>query len=771
MKKRTFAAAAAVCMVLALAACTEGRDAVEGGDVTGTGDACAGCHGTGAPWAPAPDSRGNVERAFRGVGAHQVHLAGGALGGPVACVTCHRIPDLLESVGHIDSALPAEVRFVGIAIARGLVPEVVADGTGEKAVVTCRNVACHGAGLDGGTNVTPTWNAQDPAAEVACGSCHGLGPAVLRDGTAHPAGANCANCHETVAADGSIARPDLHIDGKVQARGGTTCNSCHGSEANAAPPVDLAGNTDTTVRTVGAHQAHLKAAELAAALTCADCHPVPSELDAPGHLDGTTQIVFGAAAKADGATPTWDASAETCAGSYCHGATLDGGSLAAPKWTKVDGTQDACGACHGLGPATLRTGGAHPAGVDCAACHDTVGADGKIAKPAQHIDGVVQVSSAGACNSCHGNDTNAAPPVDTTGGEDTALRSVGAHQAHLQALGGIAAPVGCASCHTVPVGVGDAGHMDGAVQVAFKGVSIAAGAEPAWDSGTATCANTYCHGATMDGGALTAPVWTTVDGSQVACGSCHGLPPGGAHPQDVPACGTCHRDTATADGGLKEDVSKHIDGTVQYTGSPVCNTCHGGIENDAPPADLDGRNDTALRTVGAHQAHLRATGGITAPLHCDACHVVPATWTSPGHMDTLRPAELTFGALAKTGGLAPAWDGATGTCTNTYCHGADLVGGQHQAPTWTVVDGTQAACDSCHGRPPKTRKHPGNFGDHDGIGNDCSWCHMGVANTQGTAILDTLKHLDGKVDVAIQNGTWDAGTGTCDPMCHGPEQW
>lgn len=770
MKKRTLGVAMATCMVVGLAACTEGRDAPAVGDVPGA-EACAGCHGTEAPWAPAPDSRGNVERTFRGVGAHQAHLAGGALGRAVPCVTCHRVPDLLESGGHIDSALPAEVRFIGIAIARGLLPEVLADDNGDQAVVTCRNVACHGAGLDGGTNVAPTWNGADPAGQVACGSCHGLGPEVLRDGTAHPSGQNCSICHETVASDGTIARPDLHIDGQVQARGGTTCNSCHGSEANAAPPVDLAGNTDTAVRTVGAHQAHLKASDLSMPLNCADCHPVPSELEAPGHLDGTTQVAFGAAAKADGATPAWDAIAETCAGSYCHGATLDGGTLTAPKWTKVDGTQDACGTCHGRPPATLRAGGPHPSGANCSACHDTVALDGTIAKPAQHVDGVVQTTASGACNGCHGNDVNDAPPVDTQGRQDTALRSVGAHQAHLQALNGLSNPVPCASCHQVPATVGAAGHIDGAVQVAFAGLSTADGAVPAWDGDTVTCTNTYCHGGTRDGGARTAPTWTTVDGSQVVCGSCHGLPPGGDHPQDVPACGTCHRETATADGGLKADVSKHIDGTVQYTGSPVCNTCHGGVDNDAPPADLDGRTDTALMTVGAHQAHLRGTSSITTPLHCDACHVVPAVWTSPGHMDTLRPAEVPFGALAKTGGLAPSFDRASGKCTNTYCHGADLVGGKFGQPVWNVVDDTQDRCDSCHGRPPKTGRHPSNFEDHADYANDCSWCHMGITNGQGSAILDLVKHLDGKVDVAIRNGTWDAATGTCDPMCHGPEQW
>ena len=58
------------------------------------------------------------------------------------------------------------------------------------------------------------------------------------------------------------------------------CKSCHGSVDNPAPPQDLAGNTATTFKTVGAHQAHIKNTVLSTALTCTDCHPVVGSVDA-----------------------------------------------------------------------------------------------------------------------------------------------------------------------------------------------------------------------------------------------------------------------------------------------------------------------------------------------------------------------------------------------------------------------------------------------------------------------------------------------------------
>ena len=941
MFKRILGITAIGWLALGVTACSEYRDDL--GDVAPR-EACAGCHGVEAPWAPAPDSRGNYDPIFRGVGAHQAHVLGGELGAKVPCATCHLVPDRVNSKGHIDSELPAEVRFANTAVAKGDKPELVVDGTGELAKVTCRNVACHGAGMDGGSNVEPQWNSDNPKAQVTCGSCHGIGPALTRTGAVHPAGKDCFTCHETVAEDGTIANWELHIDGKVQIRGiagcnschgnddnpapptdlngesdtsiktvgahqahlqdmalataltctdchpavttvdspghmdGTTqisfgsrarrgdaspqwdvdtekcsnsychgatleggkntepkwtlvdgsqircdschgmapktirsgdkhpigsdcfachdtvddtmrivkpeqhidgmvqftpvggCKSCHGSADNPAPPQDLAGNTATTFKTVGAHQAHIKDTVLSTALTCTDCHPVVGSVDAPGHIDGTTQIKFGARAKLDNAQPAWNDGDASCSNSYCHGATLEGGKATAPKWTLVDKSQVTCDSCHGMGPKTLRSGAKHPAGSDCLVCHDTVDVDNRIVKLEQHIDGKVQFTPAGGCKSCHGSADNPAPPKDLAGNTETTVRTVGAHQTHLKDIQ-LSTRLSCSDCHPAVTSVDAPGHLDGTTQIQFGDRAKLGGAQPMWNIGNATCTSTYCHGATLDGGKATAPKWTRVDGSQNTCDSCHGMGPaklrsGADHPSSQ-ACWACH-DTVNAAGVIVKP-GQHVDGIVQVSSDGSCNSCHGNQLNNAPPKDLAGNSDTSLRSVGAHQAHLTTPSQIGKAVDCSACHVVPAEVSDSGHLD--NEVQLVFSGIANAGGAAPQWSRETTTCTNSYCHGATLEGGNNTNPNWTVVDGSQIACGSCHGLAPKTGKHPSNFADHDYI-DDCSECHQGIVKDNGLAILDADRHIDGKVDVVLKgNGTWDSNTKTCAPWCHGAKVW
>ncbi len=761
-------------MLLACLGCSEGRSPGSRDSIPGTGELggpdgevlrCAGCHGTEAPWAPPPDTRGHQDGTYRGVGAHLAHLDA-SLGRKVACGECHVVPTTVDAAGHLDSPLPAEVTVSGVGTTDGLDPVVEADGDQAQALVTCRNVYCHGASLDGGTRTSPSWNSDEPGRFRQCGACHGMPPARIRSGAAHPTSEACASCHgEVVAPDGTFRNASLHVNGVVEVVAGGACNSCHGNATNAAPPVDTAGRSGTGEVTVGAHQSHLQAT-LGKVVACEGCHEVPATVDAAGHLDGTpgAEVVFGGLSEQDGATPAWDRGAATCAGSYCHGATLSGGSLSAPKWTVVDGSQKACGTCHGAPPPAP-----HPQASTCENCHGpTAGPGMTIANAATHIDGQVQVAG-GACNSCHGNATNAAPPVDTAGRSGTGEVTVGAHQSHLQAT--LGKEVGCEACHEVPATVDAAGHLDGTpdAEVVFGGLSEQDGATPAWDRGTATCAGSYCHGATLSGGSLSAPKWTVVDGSQKACGTCHGAPPPSPHPAS-PICGTCHQD-ATLDGAIG-DASRHIDGTLDVRTDFACNACHGGPDNPAPPRDLEGGDQTTRVTVGAHQPHLRALSALSTALACEDCHQMPGSLEAAGHIDTLRPAEVVFGPRARAGGASPQWNRATGTCSGTYCHGTTLnAGGTATAPLWTRVDGTQDTCTSCHGKSPPTGRHPSVFNKHSSI-TDCNQCHNGVANATATAITDPTLHIDGTVRVQLKlGGTWNPATRTCDPACHGAETW
>lgn len=522
--------------------------------------------------------------------------------------------------------------------------------------------------------------------------------------------------------------------------GGSTsfenCYRCHGDEANgnSAPPPAAWQDTDV----LDPHQQHLQGSAWRAWIDCDSCHVVPQSVSDEGHNDGLpAEITWSGLAVADDGSPQYDPTTHTCTGAYCHGATLFGGSaLPQPVWTP-DSSHGQCGtACHANPPALphVQTGSCHD-------CHgDVVDEQDQIQAAVLHVDGLVQVDEM-ECNRCHGggNDPNDpinwAPPADVNGNTDTTYRGVGAHREHLRAST-LRAPIECGDCHVVPATILDAGHLgtDLPAELTWSALATADGASPSFD-GT-TCSDTYCHGSTLvPGGSNTTPDWTLVDGSQAACGTCHGTPPDvPLHPYsaDPSECGPCHAYV----GHDPVDHTSHVDGVVDVTEPLACNLCHGSAANDAPPIDVSGNVDTTFPGVGAHQRHLQA-GAFSVPIACDECHVVPADWKDAGHMDTTVPAELTWGSLASADGASPSY--SAGHCTNTYCHGATLgPGGTNTTPDWTTVDGSQAACGTCHGVPPDNPPHP--FVPNP---NDCAPCHDYV----GLIPNVFADHVNGAVEI------------------------
>jgi predicted CxxxxCH...CXXCH cytochrome family protein len=416
-------------------------------------------------------------------------------------------------------------------------------------------------------------------------------------------------------------------------------------------------------------------------------------------------------------------------------------------------------------------------GYDMAGCRGCHGSD--------YAGGVAESSclqchtgSPEDCSTCHGSGLSSAPPLDLSGDFDSSVDGVGAHQAHLMG-GDLSEAVPCAACHTVPKLLHASGHVDTAppAEVLLDGFAATGGLTPAYSGGT--CSNTYCHGSAT-------PSWTG-GSDEASCGSCHGLPPMvGDHPQ-VDACDLCHGDVVDADRNIV-NKALHVNGQVEvafghpdgfanpasenfhsaalkasgwklsdcqschgtdYAGGTVgetcltchpstpeaCSTCHGSLTNPAPPKDLDDNTATTVRTVGAHQSHVVASG-IARALDCSECHLKPAAMSDAGHLDGTLPAELAFGSLAVTGGLTPAWDGQT--CSNTYCHGT-FEGGTDAAPVWTEVGTGQAACGSCHALPP-----PSSAG-HPQVDN-CSLCHPRVADSDRN-IVDKTLHMNGSVEI------------------------
>jgi predicted CxxxxCH...CXXCH cytochrome family protein len=541
---------------------------------------------------------------------------------------------------------------------------------------------------------------------------------------------------ERDAGPDGVADGDVVADGDAETLGDAfpvVCTECHGSKPSGvdpgspAPPVGLHGEVETTTRAVGAHQQHLVDADWHVRVRCDACHAVPRDVEDEGHIGmPPAELVWSALASARGVSPSFDG---TRCNVYCHGvALLPGGSTTTPVWTQVDPinhTQTACGTCHGLPPDPP-----HPANSNCPTCHRD-----RFDHPTEfHINGVVDVSAM-LCNSCHGSDVNDAPPIDTQGNSDTTAIGVGAHQSHL-ASSPWHRDTTCTDCHAVPATLDAPGHIDTALpaELTWSALATADGATPTFETATATCTGAYCHGATLSAGSNTAPVWTTVDGTQAACGACHGIPPGGGHPvRTLGECHLCHGDVIAADGSFV-DRTLHVDGAVELSAAG-CDTCHGSGGNPAPPVDLEGDSATTARGVGAHRSHVATGSTWHRDVPCSECHVVPSTIDAPGHLDATRPADLTWGPLATSGGAVPAFDGTR--CSGVYCHGSTLGGGGTiPSPAWTTVDGTQAACGTCHALPPSA-PHPSAA--------NCYFCHPAVVDST-RAFVDPTLHINGRTD-------------------------
>jgi predicted CxxxxCH...CXXCH cytochrome family protein len=192
------------------------------------------------------------------------------------------------------------------------------------------------------------------------------------------------------------------------------------------------------------------------------------------------------------------------------------------------------------------------------------------------------------CSSCHGSKVNAAPPKAVNGSQSPADIGVGAHQSHLVA-GHVAAAVACDECHQVPTDL--LSHPDPLgrpAPVIFGMNATRDGAAPVWNRIGANCTDTYCHGGTLSGAASRpVPVWTNLDGSQLRCRACHGVPPAGNHPTSS-ACYTCHG-AVVSPNGIIIDLTRHINGYVDYDASAV----------DAGAGGSGGTSTTSTAVAGA----------------------------------------------------------------------------------------------------------------------------------------------------------------------------
>jgi len=233
----------------------------------------------------------------------------------------------------------------------------------------------------------------------------------------------CKSCHGPNYAGGTAQKSCLTCH--TQTNGPEACNTCHGNfnapvgnNLSWAPPRAVNGDTVATSRGVGAHQAHLLAT-MGKVLKCQECHTVPSQVYAAGHInsplpaivamnDTLANLVSGSGAFIP--HPAYSAAQLQCNNTYCHGnwqaqkasAPADRqyiyidsvivGANYSPKWT--GGVNEAtCGSCHGLPPKGHLGYGTNELPLSScgnSGCHTgIVDGNGKILDPTKHINGKI----------------------------------------------------------------------------------------------------------------------------------------------------------------------------------------------------------------------------------------------------------------------------------------------------------------------------------------------------------------------------------------------
>jgi predicted CxxxxCH...CXXCH cytochrome family protein len=225
-------------------------------------------------------------------------------------------------------------------------------------------VACHDAG---GQTPRPSWNQTVP---MTCNSCH------LSPPQGHYTGP-CTGCHADANAGGTALTGSLHLNGVVDLGDGSgLCGACHGTGASPWP-------------TTAAHPGH-QSPSISSPVACASCHPVPTSITDPTHLDGVVHVTFTGLALARGSAPAWNGS--SCTSVACHGAGL-ADPAAIPSWTDPSGDAAECGACHGI-PPSQHTASTSCSRSDCHGSEVTISVQGVPSISASgemlHIDGVVE---------------------------------------------------------------------------------------------------------------------------------------------------------------------------------------------------------------------------------------------------------------------------------------------------------------------------------------------------------------------------------------------
>jgi len=587
---------------------------------------------------------------------------------------------------------------------------------------TCSNTSCHFE------KKTPVWNAAPYAAPADCNACHGFPPA----GTVGAPAGGLAGSH---------ARHNAYFSGT------SGCQKCHPGHTG----FTHATSAGRPLRVQGYLRDPLNVLETGATYTGSGTNYLPSK---------SGSQVFG-----------------NCSNMYCHstGQSNTGAGIGTTVTTGNWGSAALnCGSCHqNMGPAvnSNATGKharhAQTSGISCAVCHGANYSSTTVptGTGTPHVNKSINlawtgiasapattyskgnsfsagISAYGTCSNsyCHSTVQNASDGTNTvityrSGFSWNGISVINCDGCHAD-MATDAVGTGSHRLHTLPTGINldcsrchtgysmfvsnDATHVNGLIELGAAGFNYSqgSGASNPAGSGYGTCSSTACHGSgTVPWGGT---LWSTTD-----------------------QCGKCHSSSAAG---------------VVTAGTPYYSTSY--------PVQNTDRTDVK---VGAHTAHITASESLHPGLGCVDCHG-SVSLNDATHMNGTT--NFNWSVLAKTGGLSPSYNPATGMCTNVYCHGAGMPGGDtsgtNRTPVWNnpaylPPTLTVAGCGICHGFPPPVSAgHPSvtippGFPATVPIGSTCN-CHGNInpaGNSYANIFVDKAMHINGNLE-----------GGRCD-SCHG----
>jgi predicted CxxxxCH...CXXCH cytochrome family protein len=735
--------------------------------VNGTIDGgCVSCHGN-----PPIDTAGLTIPALNALspanaGGHNAHLLNPAIANN--CYACHngytsQMPSNTLQMGF--NAYGGKVTsgtFYGYSTLTNNVYVSSSAGTTVRRTNnaadqnTCASVYCHGGGtatkpvIGGGTNIVPGW--EFGAAEVTCGTCHGVSTTSAPTAGSHARhalsggtslGLSCDVCH-------GVKVNNYHVNGSVEwslkrsdSRIGplaTYNNLSSGGTGNIGPSAVFSSCSNLYCHSnvqgaggIGAPSAYTTQQwGVAAPLGCAACHK-----DMASDASGT------------GSHPR-HARTQGYSCNSCHNAAGSTTAKHADHSIDISFSGGAAG--------TSYTAGSHQAGSgaygSCSAsyCHSNVqGANGSGVPTSYKTTPAWGNAAALACSACH---------TDmTTSGSGTHLKHTASYL--------------CATCHS-GAGHDTTKHADGYIDVTFSGAGAGTtytqARTAAGSDGYGTCSNIACH---YNGSA-------TWGGASLACVSCHPLATlqaNGAHGKHISAAPTfynytANRSTAGAyDFGCSnchplDPLNNHANGSVNVTLNAT-NTGGGGnvgslrARNNATadglaagngPSGIYGTTKVSVRCSAAYchsngyAANLQymITPDWYGPAYtgdkCAMCHGnspnandpvnqpgSPAHYSknflgfanvSGGHLRGIHTNQIFTGSA----GLAPVGNTTTGS------HG--------NAGTSTTIN-----CNICHNKTVTSSANDKNMA--------CVSCHSSLPKNPAELIADKRFHVSGNVDVAF----------------------